>query len=309
MSEVFFPDHVEAFIEATNRFLGFFDAKLSAPEDEPKAQARWYQIETGDIPVQLIVHRTERSFESPVGEYRARMIAPLRPDLAEFLRGKEVYLNRYATMGALVTGSNSADIMSQCLILAEFQDVLAGALAAAIVHARPSILEAIRRAFAQEHEPVIEKLSAWTDLDFEQIQYDHAHLGLSQLGQRMWTMPRLPRGSLSLIAVHNNPYWSGGLLCLTRVPERVLGGDGHQVDVNAMNVWANMVDNVPTFGGWCRDGDDITFAQFFPNMMKGLPKITDLIVAWARERLVSAPELVALEADYRRHSQNWGPQT
>jgi hypothetical protein len=70
---------------------------------------------------------------------------------------------------------------------------LAGVLAAAIVHARPSILVSIRRVFNQEPELTIETLSAWGDLDFEQIQYDYAHLGLGTHGKRRWSMNLHPQ--------------------------------------------------------------------------------------------------------------------
>jgi len=30
--------------------------------------------------------------------------------------------------------------------------------------------------------------SAWTDLDFEEVHYDHAHLGIGTIGRRCWRM-------------------------------------------------------------------------------------------------------------------------
>jgi hypothetical protein len=138
-------------------------------------------------------------------------------------------------------------------------------------------------------------LSAWSDLDFEQIHYDYAHLGVGSLSSRRWVMRVHPHGVLSLDAVHNNPYWGGGLLCLSRVPQQLLGGEENKIDVNAMNLWDNLVSDTPTFGGWCRDGNDVVFTQFIPNLMKGLPDFTDLMIAWARCRLASAPQLIELE--------------
>ena len=38
--------------------------------------------------------------------------------------------------------------------------------------------------------------------------------------------------------------------------------------------------------------DNIVFAQFLPNITKGLPAVTDLVISWARQRLMSAKELV-----------------
>jgi hypothetical protein len=105
-------------------------------------------------------------------------------------------------------------------------------------------------------------------------------------------MRLLPYGVVSLDAIHNNPYWGGGLLCLSRIPESVVGGEDRPIDINGMNQWGNLIADTPTFGGWCRDGKDVVFAQFFPNLMKGLPDFTDLMIAWARSRLAFAPQLV-----------------
>ena len=62
-----------------------------------------------------------------------------------------------------------------------------------------------------------------------------------------------------------------------------------------MNLWDNLVSDTPTFGGWCCDGNDVVFTQFIPNLMKGLPDFTDLMIAWARRRLASALQLIELE--------------
>ena len=62
-----------------------------------------------------------------------------------------------------------------------------------------------------------------------------------------------------------------------------------------MNLWDNLVSDTPTFGGWCCDGNDVVFTQFIPNLMIGLLDLTDLMIAWARRRIASAPQLVELE--------------
>jgi hypothetical protein len=132
-------------------------------------------------------------------------------------------------------------VLSQCLIQPAVITTLAGVLAAAIVHARPSILDSIRRGLNQEPEPAVERLSEWGDLDFEQLQYDYAHLGLGTHSKRRWTMNLYTHGALSLDAIHNNPYWGGGLLCLSWLPESILRVEDTQVDVNAMNKWENVI--------------------------------------------------------------------
>src|SRR5262245_56146038 len=83
-------------------------------------------------------------------------------------------------------------------------------------------------------------------------------------------------------------------VCLSRISKSRLGGEDKPIDVNAMNTWANLLADTPTFGAWCVDGNDVVFAQFFPNLMKGLPDFTDLIISWARRRLATAPELADL---------------
>jgi len=52
------------------------------------------------------------------------------------------------------------------------------------------------------------------------------------------------------------------------------------------------------------DGNDVVFAQFIPNLMKGLPNLTDLMIAWARRRLASAPQLVELERKSGEHRED-----
>jgi hypothetical protein len=173
MDDVRFPQYVESFIETTDKYLKFFNAKLERADEKP--EARLYKIATGVDPVDLIVHRTERSFERSVGEYRARVSARLTAETVQFARGKEHLLNRCATLGALVTTENGGDVLCQCLIQADLQDTIAGILAAALIHARPSIIEPARRAFGHESPPPA--LSAWSDLDFEQLHYDYGHLG------------------------------------------------------------------------------------------------------------------------------------
>ena len=86
-----------------------------------------FRIAAGDIPVELIVHRTSRSFEQPVGEYRARVVAAIEPEFAEFLRGKEEHLNRFATLGALTTSNKDVSVICQCLmVFAKTYDEVAG---------------------------------------------------------------------------------------------------------------------------------------------------------------------------------------
>lgn len=106
-------------------------------------------------------------------------------------------MNRYAALGALVTTEKDGGVQCECVIQSKFIEAQAGVVAAASIHARPSILEALRRTFGQKTSPAIERLSAWTDLDFEQLHYDYAHLGIGQLTSRRFTIDLYPFGSLN----------------------------------------------------------------------------------------------------------------
>ena len=141
MVDAAFPEYVEAFIEETKRYLELLDSKPELVKETAENQSRVYQIPRDDGPVDLIVHRTERSLDRSIGEFRCRVHAKIRPELTEFLRGKAPLFNRFATLGSLVTDDDHAYVLSQCLIRPAVTTTLAGILAAAIVHARPSILE------------------------------------------------------------------------------------------------------------------------------------------------------------------------
>jgi hypothetical protein len=77
-----------------------------------------------------------------------------------------------------------------------------------------------------------------------------------------------------------------------------LAGDDRELDVNELNLVANLVDDTPTFGGWCRD-TGVIFVQFIPNLLKGLPQVTEISIAWALHRALSARQLVELARESR----------
>jgi hypothetical protein len=303
MSDVVFPDYVETFIEATNRYLGKFGVNLEEVSQNLQSQARLYRISIAgdDDPIELAIHRTSRSFEQLVGTYRARMNAVIDPELARHfrLRGKELHVNRFATLGALAISEKDASVACQCLIQPDTQETVAGILATAVVHARPSILKGLLFAFNQEQRPLTEQPSAWTDVDFAQLQREYPDLEL-EAEARTWMISCRPRGVLSLTPVDNDPYWGGGLLCQSFIRESTLGPGGSKVDVNEMNIMGYLADNTPMFGGWWRDDDILVFRQAIPNFLKGLPNVTHLLIAWARSRLAFAPELVELARSWEQ---------
>jgi len=293
MGHVTFPEYVEAFIKATNHYLGTFEVKLEEVSQNSKS-GRIYRISGKGDPIELLVHRTSRSSEQPVGEYRARVNAVIRPELANHLRGFKDRANLYATLGALVSSNVDDSVACQCLIQPGSQDTVAGVFAAAAAHARASIVVALRRALGEDLPRSVARPSAWTDLDFEQLQYNYPDLGIRRVDTRSWTVPLHPCGLLTLDAVDDDPYWGGGLLCRSQFPETALALDDSNVDVSEMNVVAYLVDDTPTFGAWCRDGDVVFFLQSIPNLLKSLPLVTEQMIAWALRRAASARQLVEM---------------
>ena len=296
MADVVFPPNVEEFIGLTNEFLARLKLSMVLREQIPESQSRIYEVEAQDGLVQVIIHRTAGSFQAPVGEYRVRVVAKVPMDFANFIRGKEMVANRAATLGALVSDA----VACQCLVPGQFQETVAGVLAAAIAHAKRSIIVSAATALSNDQSSPVQQLSAWTDLDFEKVHYDHAHLGMGSVGPRCWTLNLMDSGVLAMHAVYNNPYWGGGLLCLLRLKRQSLVSDGEQVGVNELNMWGNLISYTPTFGAWCSDGNDFVFAQFVPNFMKQLPGLTDLMIAWARARATEAGSLVEFERQFRK---------
>ncbi len=106
--------------------------------------------------------------------------------------------------------------------------------------------------------------------------------------------------SLTLDAVHNNPDWGGGLLCLLRVPKASVVKEGEAVGAWVLNTWSNLVGETPAFGAWCTDGDDFVFVQFLPNFMRRLPGLTDLLIEWGLARSRGTVHLVQYERDRLR---------
>jgi hypothetical protein len=304
MSGVIFPDYVERFIGLVGRGLAFFNCALEPCED-PKATARNYtpsdRLSDEDArlfsitgvahPTFLLVHRTARSKGRPVGEYRARARTVLPAQVQEFVRGKIDTINRYATLGALVAYEDGIEVASQCLV--DEVETKAGVMAASLVHAAPSIMISLQKALTGEGGDPVHAMSRWSDLDLEQIHYDYAHLGVGKLKRSEWSMAYGQR-RLILAAVHNNPYWGGGLLATLWLPGEIFQRDGEPVNLNDLNALCFLVDDIPTFGAWCRDGDNVVFVTFAPNFLKELPDFTDHLIHWAGIRAVQARHMTRL---------------
>lgn len=150
----------------------------------------------------------------------------------------------------------------------------------------------------------MECLSAWTDPDFEEIHYDYAHLGTGKIHRRGWTMHFLRGASLTLDAIHNNPDWGGGVLCLLRVPKASVINNGESIGARALNRSSYLLGGTPAFGASTTDGEDFVFAQFLPNFVRRLPRLTDLLIEWSRSRLQNIAILVQFERDLRALPQS-----
>jgi hypothetical protein len=295
MTEVDFPHYVEDFVRLTGEFLQGFELSLALEAQFPDTQSRSYNVEASDGPVGITVHRTSGSLGQEIGEYRVRVLAHVIPEFTKLARDIQSSVNSLASVAALVDGATG--VTCQCLIPEHEYYTTAGILALAIAHGRRSLLLSQAKMMTGKSDNTVEQLSDWSDLDFEIAHYDHAHLGRGTRHQRGWRMVFLGGASLSLDAVHNNPYWGGGLLVLLAVPKATVSEIDPELDAEALNMWGNLVGRTPTFGAWCERDDQFVFVQFFPNFMKPLPNLTDLIIRWAWVRSYE----IQTFADFRRH--------
>jgi hypothetical protein len=294
MTDVQFPPRVEDFMRKTAAFLEHFELKLEMKEINAGSQSKIYTVAANDGVVEVIVHRTAWSLDEEVGEYRVRVIAPVAEDFSEYSRGAESAINQVATLGALVDEAKA--VACQCLIPERDAGTTAGLLALAIAECRMSLIASHVRVMRKEQARAVETLSAWTDLDFEIADYDYAHLGRGIRRQRGWQMQYFGGALLTLDAVHNNPYWGGGLLALLRMPKAAVAGPNASIDANGLNKIGNLLGRTPTFGAWCEAEDDFTFVQFLPNFIKPLDNLTDHVILWASARSDEARHFAELMA-------------
>lgn len=289
-----FPDYVERFVDAVKGFVAGFDLELhdSFNADATTPNSREYELSNGGYKSSLILHRTSRSIDSKFTEFRARAMIELPEQLQSTMAGLEDIANQYASVGALVTSEVGACVMCQCLIQQETSGTTAGTMAAALVHAAPSIIQSMGRAVGGPPDEKVANLSAWSDLDFEQIHYDYAHLGIGRIASRGWSQIYLGGSTLTIDAVDNNTYWGGGLLILLRPAPEYFCTEQPPISTNELNTVAQLADEMPPFGGWCRRESEFWFVSFAPNFLKALPGFTDLTIETAVRRLRSTPVLV-----------------
>jgi hypothetical protein len=290
MTEVTF-----AFIDHVKNVLQSFNLSLTLSKEDHPNEARLYNVNTPDGPTEVFVHRTSRSLNTSVHEYRVRVNSHMQPPFPSPSEDANDTFNRFATLASVELRDQT--VLCQCLIPTAFPDTTAAVLSTAIAAGRHSLMGGVLNRSASPDSD-LQRLSKWTDLDFEQIHYDHAHLATGILGHRTWTITLSQYNRLELTAVHNNPYWGGGLLCLLSTPKHSVSASYENFSASILNSWSNLLGTAPTFGAWTTDGDRFVFIQFIPNFLKECLGITDLIVHWALTRSAELPLLVRNQREY-----------
>jgi hypothetical protein len=283
MSQVLFPEFVNGFIQMTEECLEHFDMKISLGDENSDGQIRSYELIGAPFKTIFMVHRTQRSFDREDGEYRARIITEIPDQLSALLQGKDAQVNHLATLGAMISNDEGVDVCAQCLIDPYDTGNLAGLCAASMVQSAESLIHSQASILNPDHanKDAVHEMSAWGDLDFEQIQYDYAHLGTGRHNEKEWSIKLGVRDTLTLTAVQNNPFYGGGLLSLLWVPREEFDDRENVISIKMLNDVEHLFGEAPTFGGWCDDGDNYVFTSFFPNYLKNLNGITDSIINWA----------------------------
>jgi hypothetical protein len=296
-----FPEYVENFIETLKGFLSAFNAELRDCTDEQTAaaQRRDFELLHEGLKTKLVVHRTLHSMDRDVGEFRARVMTELPRELGQAPVDVESFLNKFASLGAFITRDDGVSVGCQSLIPETTYPTTAGIMAAAMVHAAPSILQGFQRGLGQGASDPLHALSAWSDLDFEQIHYDYSHRVVGQIVERGWWC-----GQLLLQAVDDNPYWGGGLFMRLLPDPDFLGDNEHNISINDLNLASWAYDDAPFFGAWCKDDDTIWYVSFAPNFLKDVPGFVDLMIDAATNRMAALGNLVETIVATRSQSKS-----
>jgi hypothetical protein len=310
-----FPDYVEAFVEQTKFYLQTWDVKLIPEKGREEEDFRSYQAQTAFGTTELILFQVGRRSGPPDFRARACTTLPREHEFALF-RDRAAIPNSYATLGALIPGEDALHVWSQCIIHEATIPVEAGTMAAAIVHAAPSIIETMRELAMKEApevfaargvDPTIKRrheddISAWSDADFQRIQERRADFGITLLGERRWAVNFVASNAvLRLAAMDDRPFFGPGLLSRLSMPNEEIEPDGQKIGVNDLNFVDVQVGEAPTFGAWRSDRyahaehrRHYEFASFAPNILKSLPDFTEHLIEWSAMRAHTIKQRIEL---------------
>lgn len=287
MSVLVLPTHVEQFITQLRAGLDYYGCELAVAEDRLATPQRsiLFDVSGSECPTTVWLHQTARSLDSPAPEFRVRAFSVLRDEIWPEVRGQEGAFNRFATLAALTTSANNAEVGCQALLVPQSNEVLAAFIATACKHGATSLTQAVAAVLSDS--AAAEQQSAWGEADLEALHYAYAHLGTGQLRANCWSMTVIVGdvlGELTIATTANNPYFGGGLLSTLRVSKECLGFRTRTLDTNALNQTVLLFDNTPVFGAWCDDGIHIVFVTFVPNVLKSVNSVLPHLIRWAQER-------------------------
>jgi hypothetical protein len=296
MSEAQLPDPLVKFMQSLQFYLGFFQEEAEFVDRVDGEQTVWtYRIHGSPPETVIRMHQTLESVGSDKPRFRVRIASTIDAEMGQFLHGMGSGLNRYTTLGALILHSKPSLTLGAQFVLGDGDINTCAALAAtAAVKNYDSLVGLVRQAIAGEESKVVQ-LSRWSSLDFERLHYAFAHLGAGHASDREFVLRSL-WGDILLTSVNNHPYWGGGLLVLIshRKPNLALEDS---VLANELNVCEWLASEVPVFGGWCADMDQLRFVSFLPNHLKELDHLLDNVVSWGMRRLRSVEGTIAAATD------------
>lgn len=303
MRQTSFPRHVEAFLDDVRFYLAGFDCALvvDPDDDEPHEDLEigvWH-VQGAPRPTKLLVHRTSWSNDGKGAVYRARVWSNLPKEAGDIALKHADVLNRCAALGALIEVDGDAQVVSQAIIRDEDNRALAGVMAAATVYNAEAIFISWHRSVAGDQGGKVQSMSAWSDLDFEQIQYDWAHLGSGRRLTRGWNIGFGWQAHLQLVAVEDNPAFGGGLLALLHLDTDVLRVNDDLPTMGELNLGSYLFSDPPMIGAWTSDEDNAVFVTFLPNLLKGLPNITERLVYWSMFRAWTARDIARISLEQR----------
>lgn len=294
MENIDLPEIIKTFLEALEKHLAQYKSTLTLSENllNNKQPGIIIQIENAPWQPELIIHQTQQSLETEFPVYRARLGTSLPDELSNWVRDKANISNRFVSISALMVSEKSVDVVTQSILTITDLELTAYMFSIATIFGATSITESIKNELEKNNEK-IGILSAWTDIDFEQIHYEYAHLGSCHLSPRHWSMNSL-LGTVELDGTHNHPFWKAGLLSLQYYNKKQYGIDNGEINSNNLNQMSFLLDNTPMYGAWVEDKENMIFTTFLPNFMKGVPDITDHLVKWFMERSGSFHDYIEL---------------